>query len=345
MPQKHYKKKHFYKRFLRFKKNIDKNTEMSIIYYMIKKIQDFIKSNKYAILWTFFYIIAVWFILYFLFNFNLFSMENWHRLLHARLVGFAGFAFGIMILAALPLYISTTTIIARTKKPLFTIPKLFPTKKKEKKEEVKEEAKKELEPAPDDNLPENLPTELVNAFIRLRAREKYFPTITEQFSSSQSSEKQPQATTQQEPEIPIPDNFDFSLSDEDDEQKEQIPVFTDLNFDAEPIKQNNEMSEKEILKQIQAKYPDATISEDIIETKDSVIAVHSDSSFWIADPDFWFAAGKQKASPIKKLLTLKASTHKQPIIYLYQDNIQDLESKISEWQSVGIKVINKLEDL
>lgn len=309
---------------------------------MIKKLQDFIKNNKYAIIWTISYIIVTWFVLYFLFNFNLFSSENWHRLLHARLVGFAGFAFGIMILATLPLYIATTAIIIRTKKPLFTIPKLFPTKKEEKKEEVKEEPAKKPEPAIDDNLPENLPTELLNAFIRLRTREKYFPTPKAASLPEGNTTSQPKT---QEPEIPIPDNFDFSLSDEADSQEDQIPVFTDLNFDEENAQTESKEANDDILNQIKSKYPEASISDDIIETKDFIIAVHNESEFWIADPDFWFAAGKQKTSPVKKLLSLTSTGNRQPILYLAETNISELETKTAEWESAGVKVITKLEDL
>lgn len=309
---------------------------------MAHEIKDFIKNNKYAILWTFFYIIATWFILYFLFNFNLFSTENWHRLLHAKLIGFAGFAFGIMILAALPLYIATTAIIVRTKKPLFTIPKLFPTKKEEKKEETKEEPQKEPEPAIDNNLPENLPTELVNAFIRLRTREKYFPSPKPTIISEQNNTPQ-QATL--EPEIPIPEDFNFSLSEDFSDQEEQIPVFTDLNFDEEDSQPESKEANDEILKQIKTKYPEASISDDIIETKDFVIALHNESDFWIADPDFWFAAGKQKTSPIKKLLNITNTSNRKPVLYLAETNISDLEEKKADWESAGIKVIIKLEDL
>ena len=88
----------------------------------MKKITDIFKNHKHAIHWTIGYIIVMWAILYFLFNFNMFDGHMWHRLMHARLHGFAGHVFGLLILAALPLYMASTTLIIRTKKPLITVP-------------------------------------------------------------------------------------------------------------------------------------------------------------------------------------------------------------------------------
>ena len=82
---------------------------------------NFYKSNKYVILWTVAYFVATWAIMRFMFNFNIFSALRWHQLMHAHLHGFAGMVFGILILAAVPMYIATTIVIARTKTPLFTI--------------------------------------------------------------------------------------------------------------------------------------------------------------------------------------------------------------------------------
>ena len=89
----------------------------------MKRISEILSTHRHAIIWTACYIMVMWTILYFLFRFNMFSGHMWNRLFHAQLHGFAGFVFGILILAALPLYIASTALIVRTKKPLITIPK------------------------------------------------------------------------------------------------------------------------------------------------------------------------------------------------------------------------------
>lgn len=98
---------------------------------MWNDLKNFYNSNKYAILWTVGYTIGAWAIMRYLFNFNIFSALRWHQLFHAHLHGFAGFVFGILILAMVPLYIATTAIIARTHAPLFnfkiTIPSFIKT--------------------------------------------------------------------------------------------------------------------------------------------------------------------------------------------------------------------------
>ena len=88
----------------------------------MKRILDFCQQNKYAIIWTACYAVIMWSILFWLFNFNMFSATQWRILAHAELRGFPGFVFGILILAAVPMYIATTSIVVRTKKPLFKIP-------------------------------------------------------------------------------------------------------------------------------------------------------------------------------------------------------------------------------
>ena len=88
----------------------------------MKKILDFFNTNKYCIIWTLCYFFIVWAIMLWMFNFDIFSSTQWHILAHAKLRGFPGFVFGIMILAALPLYVATTILIYRNKKPLITIP-------------------------------------------------------------------------------------------------------------------------------------------------------------------------------------------------------------------------------
>ena len=88
---------------------------------MWTKLFDFCKSHKYVIFWTIGYFIATWAIMKFMFNFNILSAHRWWQLAHSELHGFPGFVFGILILAAVPMYIATTIVVARTKAPLFTL--------------------------------------------------------------------------------------------------------------------------------------------------------------------------------------------------------------------------------
>ena len=88
---------------------------------MWNKVKNFYKSNKCAIWWTVLYVFATWAIMQYLFDFNIFSSLRWHQLMHAHLHGFAGLVFGILILAAVPMYIATTIVIARTKAPVFSV--------------------------------------------------------------------------------------------------------------------------------------------------------------------------------------------------------------------------------
>ena len=88
---------------------------------MLKWLSDFYKAHKYVILWTVGYFVATWTVMKFMFNFNILSAHRWWQLAHAELHGFPGFVFGILVLAAVPMYIATTMVIARTKAPLFTI--------------------------------------------------------------------------------------------------------------------------------------------------------------------------------------------------------------------------------
>ncbi len=65
----------------------------------MKKIADFFKANRYAIIWTLCYILVMKFILSTLFNFDMFSTSAWQVLAHSHLYGFGGFVFGLLVLA------------------------------------------------------------------------------------------------------------------------------------------------------------------------------------------------------------------------------------------------------
>lgn len=75
------------------------------------------------------------------------------------------------------------------------------------------------------------------------------------------------------------------------------------------------------------------------------IALHDDSDFWIADDDNWFAAGKQKSSPIAEAIAIAQHHNISPAIYLAEKNIMDLDAKTAEWEKNGVRVVKKLSDI
>lgn len=113
----------------------------------------------------------------------MFSYSDWNKLLHAELHGFAGFVFGILILAALPLYIATTVLVVRNDAPLFkpdwskipVLPKLltlFTPTTDAPAEAATTTAEPQPEPAPQqptpEPLPDGLPMEMRAIFMRAR---------------------------------------------------------------------------------------------------------------------------------------------------------------------------------
>ena len=301
----------------------------------------------------------MWFALKFLFNFDMFSIRYWHHLLHAQLHGFPGFVFGILILAALPLYIATTTLIIRTKKPLFTIPVPGFTKKIWSRmqptlinpptpEAPKEEEKKEEAPTPpQDDLPAELPSELRTAYIRTRMR------ITPE---QRSAFNQPTITTQEptqplisipEPEIediPLPTDFDLGPIGGTDFSADNFvnmsaPTFTDITFEDEST------PSAPISEHLKANNIAFETIDDIIVTDKHAIASHTDSDFWVCDDDYWFATGKQKDSPIKQVSKIASERNLRPVLFLGSENILNIDTLLKTWESAGITVITTPDEL
>ncbi len=241
--------------------------KVSIIINM-NKIREFIKTNQMAIKWSIAYVIVMWAVLRGLFNFRMFSITDWTRLAHAHLHGFAGLVFGILLLAAVPLYIATTTIIVRTKKPIFAIklPSFLTIKKsadKPKDDDAEKKSNDTAANAPTENppaLPQSMPPELKESFIR--ARNKIGRPSTSAISDTainntmapapaptaidtpmQTAPKAPKnepaatvtatpATTDTNEAFPLPDNFDFddSASPQNASPFASAPVFSEINF-------------------------------------------------------------------------------------------------------------------
>jgi hypothetical protein len=84
---------------------------------------------------------------------------------------------------------------------------------------------------------------------------------------------------------------------------------------------------------------------DIIVANGLAIATHADSDFWIADNDDWFAAGKQKPSPISAAVAAAAKHNATPAIYLAAKNIMDIDGRIADWESQGVTVLADLSGI
>ena len=198
----------------------------------MNKFLEFLQKKRYAIIWTGCYVVAMWAILQFMFNFNMFSAAQWNVLMHAQLRGFAGFVFGLLILAAVPLYVATTAIIIRTGKPLIPvkIPKFMtpvPIQEDNKKEDVPQTT-----PQVEETDKKIVPTELKAAFERARVHVGAAPKSV--FDIGNVITNRPQANeTQSVPELqpsdalPLPNDFDVSV----DEVPSFTPVFSDMDFE------------------------------------------------------------------------------------------------------------------
>lgn len=235
----------------------------------MKKLIEFLRANKYAVLWTVAYVAAMWAILRGMFNFNMFSAAQWNHLIHAELQGFAGFVFGILILAAAPIYIATTTLIIRTKSPLFTIglPKFMTPTPADPATPVAAPSEPDTQTTSDTaepKLPDNLPGELRGAFIRARARAEHTlnppapvpaaqapapqnpqpaPVMVATPTAPQNASMTAPTITDTPPaididptgELPLPADFDLGDTVFDDPMTQMdAPTFTEINFDDAP---------------------------------------------------------------------------------------------------------------
>lgn len=225
----------------------------------MKKYLEILKSHKYAIIWTICYIAFMWCILYFMFNFDMFSALHWRYVHNIRLRGFGGFVFCLLILAAIPLYVSTTALILRNKQPLFTIP--LPQIKLPNKKESESTSDETDSPAPETPasppLPDEMPLELKTVFLRARdnihhAQQSsinrphrvpmFAPAPQTQYSAPQTS-PMPEPVANQYPtapqpvpdspvesltDFPIPTDFDIDISAP---TFSAVPNFAEINFD------------------------------------------------------------------------------------------------------------------
>ncbi len=320
------------------------------------KIFDFIKSHKYAIIWTLCYIVVTWAILYFMFDFSIFSSAQWRHLARAQLRGFPGFVFGILVLAALPLYIATTTLIIRTKKPLITIP--LPKIKIPAFLKPAPAPASDPAPAPETEtptlgpnevdapaeLPDDMPAELRFAFIR--ARNNIGRVQTSVFNAPQPTTTAGVTDTTEivADTLPLPADFDIDIPTPDTDAS--IPTFTEINFDdAIDNAPDNPNDSLELIVHLTEQDKEFSTDGDVVITDTHAIITHSDSDFWVADTDNWFAAGRTCPSPIATIQEIAQKHNRAPAIYLASKNIMDIDKLIPTWQSAGITVITDLAEI
>ena len=343
----------------------------------MKKIWNLISAHRHAITWSILYIATMWVVFYGLFGFDLFSHPQWAQLRHAHLRGFPGLVFGTLIMAMIPIYCTTTLLIIRTKKPIFSAPKIIstpvnwiksaftptPIEKPAEKTDTPDSQTPPPPPSPLDNLPQELPSELRTAYIRARVNiaSGFTPLVSAPNVPSASASVIPTApdtapTTPEElpveepssldDNIPLPSDFDIEIPTEIEDDTMPLmsaPTFTDITFDTpnpQPPAPQNPLTEF----LTQNNYPYNTDG-DIIITDNLAIASHTDPEFWIADTDTWFAPGTQRPSPIKQLLEISRSKNLIPVLYLAEQNILELDKQLQTWTEMGIVVISTPEEI
>ncbi len=339
---------------------------------MAQKIIKFFTRHKYALIWTACYFAMMWIILAGLFQFNMFSAAHWSHLMRAQLRGFPGFVFGILILAAAPMYVATTMLIVRTGKPLFTIPvpkvpqrlaKLIHCKSQSSSTTDTADAA-DSTPAPIDTPPPPLPAELPNelraAFMRMRENPHPTPDPVDAPMGPLPATPTPATDDQMVPDgLPLPTNFDFAAPTTP--APTDTPVFKEISFGTTPPQtpgsadtpstqptDQSPTTDPEligVIDYLKAQGHDATICDHVIICGDMAIGVHDDPDFWIADATDWFASGKQKPSPIAAAQRIAESHQLKPVIYLGTKNIMDIDACITQWTDQGIRVVTDLNNL
>lgn len=324
----------------------------------MKQLQNFFNKYKLPIIWTVSYVAVMWAILYFMFHFNIFNGAQWHHLAHAHLHGFAGFVFGILILAALPLYVATTVIVTRTQEIPVPLPKISLANKKNQKQSNStdtDESQKES-----DNTPEispDVPFEIQSVYIRALKKLDLLQMIpdTQSDTSDDQVDTKNAAPDTTSDIIPLPSDFDISLDDPEPDANtitESIPVFSDVNFDsisdnsAPDTSNTDSINDNDtVITYLTQSGQEFSVQDNIVVTSKYAIASHCDPDFWVTDTDTWFATGKSRPSPTSAVKAVANANNLTPVLYLGSENILDLEKLIPQWESDGIKVITDLDQL
>lgn len=340
----------------------------------MQRILDFLKKQKYVIIWTVCYFCVAYALFRILFGFDMLSYAHWTRLANAQLHGFAGFVFGIMILTLLPIYASTTAIIVRTGAPLFTIPLPAFLQRAPAAAATTTDTPTAADDAPAARpLPDGLPMELRAAYLRARnnaGREQISSVDTRSVDTASnippaidtksaiaeiiaptthSVATAQQNTTTENNAFPLPTDFD--LGDDFDDTKidsnitdMDAPVFTEINFDDAPAAtptKNASITEYMHDHNIKIVATDG----DILITDKLAIAVHDDPNFWVAEDENWFATGQQKTSPVLELVRAAEKHNVKPVLYMGATNIMDFDQMREKWTAAGITVITRPDEL
>ena len=323
---------------------------------------------RHAVAWTVVYVFLMWLILGGLFNFNMFSVAHWVKLLHLHLHGFAGLVFGILILAAVPLYVATTVLAVRNKEmPVkIPLPKCLTETAPAPKPAPAAPVVTSQEPLPE--LRSGVPAEMRETFMRAQKNfgarqmsvfnrpngavapdetvEAKAELVAEPVTESVSNTKAEDVATYGG--MPIPADFDMDVPSSDS----NVPVFADINFGDEDEKDsessnepNQESKNSAVYDMLRAKGISVTRSEDLIIANGFAVAVHDDDDFWVADEIDWFAAGKQRPSPIVALKKAQSEHNLKPVLYLRSNNIMDLDKKSEEWAADGIIIVKDEQNL
>jgi hypothetical protein len=314
----------------------------------------FFSKHWHVITWTFCYVLVMWLVLRGLFNFNMFSAAHLSRLARVELHGFAGLVFGILILAAVPLYIATTVLVARNKSVPFRIPlpKCFAPLPEPEPEPAPTPVVVEQEVLPE--LPAGVPAEMRESFMR--ARKNYGVRQMSVFNRPGIAPIQPGTvppntdnviatanttvsdTVSESTSFPIPDDFDIDTPD----NVSDVPVFSDINFDTDD---NDENSDSDLQKYLTDSGIEFKTSGNLIIANNFAIAVHDDDDFWVPDDIDWFAAGRQKPSPIVELLHARENDKNVPVFLVTSDNIIDFEQNVQKWRNDGITIVTNCDEL
>ena len=330
----------------------------------MQKILNFFVSNWRPIVWTIGYAMIIWLVLYGLFGFNMFSGAHLSRLLRLHLHGFGGLVFGLLILAAVPLYVATTVLVVRNKAvPIkIPVPNCFNAPAAEPEQAPQPEpivAEREVLPV----LPRGVPQEMRESFMR--ARKNYGARQMSVFNKTPLAGVATDTPVSQtvhevvpEPEplkefkpvfdtiddvqdmktgLPIPEDFD--VADESD-----VPVFQDIDFDDEYLGDDEAPDESgNLLDFLTKSGVNAVVQDNLVIANGFAIAAHTDDDFWVADELDWFGAGRQKPSPVAALLKVKDKF--KPVLYLTATNIMDFDKMVADWRDNGITVITDRDEL
>ncbi|MBO4700992.1 MAG: hypothetical protein J5620_04585 [Alphaproteobacteria bacterium] len=272
-----------------------------------------------------------------------------------ELHGFPGLVFGILILAAVPLYVATTVLTMRNKSAPIKIPlpNCFTPVPPKVEDAPRQPIVTEQETLPE--LRPGIPPEMRESFMR--AQKNYGARQMSVFNKPMTMRAidVPDAVPNVAPAMsggevaggafPVPTDFDVTPLDDTDYG---VPVFSDVNFDDENDTDSDGKSPVDDLCEflIGVGRSATKTDDDLIIADKFIIAVHDDDDFWVADDIDWFAAGKQKPSPIIALNNAcVANGEMHPVLYLAEHNIMNFDELSKKWRTDGIEIATNRDEL